>query len=173
MAVKEMSAEARGKSRAGRTTATVDTLGEIILGVVEALNFEPVLDYIVVADIEGDEVIIAPGQREGHVWGRVLAVGPGRPSEYSGEPIYYPAERDHVTFQHPNVCQEGQRVLYSRGAGTPIPIDGMTHRFLLPRDILARRGSSVQGVMTDPAAIAESDAEFYAAERTKDELRGS
>lgn len=109
----------------------------------DILGFTPALDYIVVKEswqdekrhvTVSDEMIRQRHATDGHIWGKVVAVGPGRSSEYTGKPIVHRLEVGGVAVQ-PVPCHKGDEVLYSLGAGTQIG----EHRFLLPRDILARR----------------------------------
>lgn len=94
------------------------------------LPFEPVYDYIIIEMPERSETTesglytpravdpLAPRVC------RVVAVGPGRHSEYSAEKLPAPP------------CGEGDRVLVPGGAGSKYTHDGVEYRFILPRDLL-------------------------------------
>jgi co-chaperonin GroES (HSP10) len=94
---------------------------------------QPVLDYIVV------KVNDAPMQNGIHMPYRdpsgpkqaeVLAVGPGRPSEYFGNTVLYRTATEEGLVSPVKV---GQTILFHGGAGTIGP-EG--NRWILPRDVM-------------------------------------
>ena len=127
VAVKTMQAEAQGKTK---NTAE--------------RQFTPALDYILVEDgleEKHGELFIPPGaRRDGHIWCEVLDVGPGRPSERTGDLILYPLRTvlDDDDYS-PAACVPGEEVLVSVGSWTRVEIDGAFYCFVRPGDIVARR----------------------------------
>jgi chaperonin GroES len=89
----------------------------------------PLEDRIVVRPEEGEEttisgIVIPDTAKEKPQEGTVLAVGPGKRSENSGELI-------------PVDVKEGDRVMYSKYGGTEIKVDGEDLLILSSRDVLA------------------------------------
>ena len=121
----------------------------------------PVLDQIVVTLTEEELAsglhLPVPMEPTGPKYAKVIAVGPGRPSEYSGTMISYGRRAASVRFGdgvgyidsdglgHGEVQYEavyqlvavGQTILIHGGAGTPVKRNGVEYRFILPRDVLA------------------------------------
>lgn len=92
-------------------------------------TLRPLEDRIVVRPLEAEEttaagIVIPDTAREKPQEGEVLAVGPGKRSEATGEVI-------------PLDVHEGDRVVYSRYAGTEITVDGEDLLILSSRDVLA------------------------------------
>ena len=93
------------------------------------VNLQPLEDRIVVKPSEGEEMtasglVIPDTAKEKPQQGEVLAVGPGRRSEQSGEVI-------------PLGISVGDTVVYSKYGGTEITIDGEDLLILTSRDVLA------------------------------------
>jgi chaperonin GroES len=93
------------------------------------MNLKPLDDRIVVKANEAEEktasgLVIPDTAKEKPQQGTVLAVGPGRRSEQSGEII-------------PLDVKVGDTVVYSKYGGTEITIDGEDLLILSGRDILA------------------------------------
>jgi chaperonin GroES len=97
------------------------------------MKLQPLEDRIVVRTAEAEEkttsglVIPAPA-KEKPQQGEVLAVGPGRRSEQTGEII-------------PMDIGTGDTVVYSKYGGTEITLDGEDYLILNARDVLAKVGS--------------------------------
>ena len=98
---------------------------------MSGLELKPLLDYIAVEVLEeqrasGLHVVgtVDPGAPK---YAKVLAVGPGRPSEYSGALVAY--------------CGfgVGDTVLMHGGAGVKFPQGLADVRFITPRDLIAVR----------------------------------
>src|SRR6185436_16624554 len=91
------------------------------------MDLIPVYDHIVIERVEqpGKIVLITEAAQVGPRYAKVLAVGPGRPSEYSG------------TMMPPPPCQVGDVILYHGGAGTMVEHQGKKLWFIFPRDVLA------------------------------------
>src|SRR5690606_7732057 len=92
----------------------------------------PLEDRLVVRPLEAEErtasgIVIPDTAKEKPQQGEVLAVGPGRRSEHTGELI-------------PLDVKEGDRVVYSRYGGTEITLDGEELLILSSRDVLAVMG---------------------------------
>ena len=92
-------------------------------------NIRPLEDRILVRPEEGEEttvsgIVIPDTAKEKPQEGTVLAVGPGKRSENSGEII-------------PVDVKEGDRVMYSKYGGTEIKVDGEELLILSARDVLA------------------------------------
>ena len=100
---------------------------------------QPVLDYIVLKPYTPE--ISATGQIHlphgnpllNAKLADVLAVGPGRPSEWTGSTITYPLADGSTAFSPVKV---GDRVQYHAGAGTKASHDGEETLWILPRDIM-------------------------------------
>ncbi len=96
------------------------------------MNLQPLDDRIVVRPSESEEttasgLVIPDTAKEKPQQGEVLAVGPGRRSDTTGELI-------------PLDVQVGDRVVYSKYGGTEITIDGEDLLILTGRDVLAKVG---------------------------------
>ena len=94
------------------------------------MNLKPLEDRIVVRTQEAEEtttsgLVIPDTAKEKPQQGEVLAVGPGRRSEQSGEII-------------PLGISVGDTVVYSKYGGTEITIDGEDLLILTSRDVLAK-----------------------------------
>ena len=95
---------------------------------VAMLDVKPVLDYIVIQRIEQVSpsglvlrtIADIPGPRKA----KVIALGPGRPSEWNAEIIPMP------------VVEVGDTVLYHGGAGTKWEEDGEAYWWIFPRDLM-------------------------------------
>ena len=95
------------------------------------MNLQPLEDRIVVKPGEGEEttasgLVIPDTAKEKPQQGEVLAVGPGRRSEQTGEVI-------------PVDVAVGDTVVYSKYGGTEITVDGQDVLILNARDVLAIR----------------------------------
>ena len=93
------------------------------------MNLQPLEDRIVVKPGEGEEttasgLVIPDTAKEKPQQGEVLAVGPGRRSEQTGEVI-------------PVDVAVGDTVVYSKYGGTEITVDGQDVLILNARDVLA------------------------------------
>jgi len=93
------------------------------------MNLKPLDDRIVVKANEAEErtasgLVIPDTAKEKPQQGSVLAVGPGRRSEQSGEII-------------PLDVKGGDTVVYSKYGGTEITVDGEDLLILSGRDVLA------------------------------------
>lgn len=93
------------------------------------MNLKPLEDRIVVRPNEAETqtasgLVIPDTAKEKPQQGTVLAVGPGKRSDSSGELI-------------PVGIEEGQTVLYSKYGGTEVTVDGGDVLVLNARDILA------------------------------------
>ena len=94
------------------------------------MNLVPLEDRIVVRTAEAEEttvsgLVIPDTAKEKPQQGEVLAVGPGRRAETSGELV-------------PLDIEVGDTVVYSKYGGTEITIDGEDLLILAGRDILAK-----------------------------------
>ena len=94
------------------------------------MNLQPLEDRIVVRPSEAEEttisgLVIPDTAKEKPQQGEVLAVGPGRRSEHSGELI-------------PMDVAAGDLVLYSKYGGTEVSVDGEDLLVLSGRDVLAK-----------------------------------
>ena len=93
------------------------------------MNLKPLDDRIVVKPNEAETqtasgLVIPDTAKEKPQQGTVLAVGPGKRAESSGELI-------------PVGIEEGQTVLYSKYGGTEVTVDGDELLVLNARDVLA------------------------------------
>ena len=93
------------------------------------MNLKPLDDRIVVRPSEAEQmtssgIVIPDTAKEKPQQGEVLAVGPGRRSEISGELI-------------PMNVAEGDIVVYSKYGGTEITVDNEDLLILTGRDVLA------------------------------------
>ncbi len=96
------------------------------------MKLQPLEDRIVVRSSEPEEMtvsglVIPDTAKEKPQQGEVLAVGPGRRAEQSGEII-------------PMDLKAGDTVVYSKYGGTEITIDGEDLLILTSRDVLAKVG---------------------------------
>jgi chaperonin GroES len=96
------------------------------------MNLQPLDDRIVVRPSEAEEktasgLVIPDTAKEKPQQGEVLAVGPGRRAENTGELI-------------PLDIKTGDKVVYSKYGGTEITIDGEDLLILTSRDVLAKVG---------------------------------
>ena len=94
------------------------------------MNLQPLDDRIVVRPSEAEEktasgLVIPDTAKEKPQQGEVLAVGPGRRSENTGEII-------------PVDVATGDTVVYSKYGGTEITVDGEDLLILTGRDVLAK-----------------------------------
>src|SRR3981189_2911983 len=94
------------------------------------MNLQPLDDRIVVRPSEAEEktasgLVIPDTAKEKPQQGTVLAVGPGRRSEQTGEVI-------------PLILAAGNTVVYPKYGGTEITIDGEDLLILTSRDVLAK-----------------------------------
>ena len=94
-----------------------------------SLNLRPLGDRVVVKPLEREEVtksgIVLPDTaKEKPQQGEVLAAGPGKRSEHTGELL-------------PVDVKVGDTVVYSKYGGTEITIDGEDLLILNGRDVLA------------------------------------
>jgi chaperonin GroES len=94
------------------------------------MNLQPLEDRIVVRPGESEEttasgIVIPDTAKEKPQQGEVLAVGPGRRSEQTGELV-------------PLDIGAGDTVVYSKYGGTEITIDGEDLLILTSRDVLAK-----------------------------------
>ena len=98
------------------------------------MKLQPLEDRIVVRPAEAEEMtvsglVIPDTAKEKPQQGEVLAVGPGRRAEHSGELI-------------PLDLAVGDTVVYSKYGGTEITIDGEDLLILSGRDVLAKVGAA-------------------------------
>ena len=96
------------------------------------MKLQPLEDRIVVRPNEAEEktasgLVIPDTAKEKPQQGEVLAVGPGRRAENSGELV-------------PIDLSEGDTVVYSKYGGTEITVDGEDLLILSSRDVLAKVG---------------------------------
>jgi chaperonin GroES len=96
------------------------------------MNLVPLDDRIVVRPSESEEktasgIVIPDTAKEKPQQGEVLAVGPGRRAESSGELI-------------PIDVKVGDTVVYSKYGGTEITVKGEDLLILSSRDVLAKLG---------------------------------
>jgi chaperonin GroES len=94
------------------------------------MKLQPLEDRIVVRASEAEEttasgLVIPDTAKEKPQQGEVLAVGPGRRSEQSGEII-------------PVDVAAGDTIIYSKYGGTEITVDGEDLLILSSRDVLAK-----------------------------------
>jgi chaperonin GroES len=94
------------------------------------MNLQPLDDRIVVRPSESDQttasgLVIPDTAKEKPQQGEVLAVGPGRRADTTGEVI-------------PLDLKVGDKVIYSKYGGTEITIDGEDLLILTGRDVLAK-----------------------------------
>ena len=94
------------------------------------MNLQPLDDRIVVRPSESEErtasgLVIPDTAKEKPQQGEVLAVGPGRRAETTGEVI-------------PLDIKVGDKVIYSKYGGSEITVDGQDLLILTGRDVLAK-----------------------------------
>ncbi|MDP8992960.1 MAG: co-chaperone GroES [Actinomycetota bacterium] len=97
------------------------------------MNLQPLDDRLVVRPSESEEttasgLVIPDTAKEKPQQGEVVAVGPGRRAESTGELI-------------PLDVQVGDRVVYSKYGGTEFTMDGEDLLILTSRDVLAKVAS--------------------------------
>ena len=93
------------------------------------MSLKPLDDRIVVEPNEAEQttasgLVIPDTAKEKPQQGKVLAVGPGKRAENTGDLI-------------PLDISEGQTVLYSKYGGTEVTVDGKDLLILSSRDVLA------------------------------------
>ena len=98
------------------------------------MNLQPLEDRIVVRPEEAQEttvsgLVIPDTAKEKPQQGEVLAIGPGRRAENSGDLI-------------PIDLTVGDTVVYSKYGGTEITVDGEDLLILSSRDVLAKQKSA-------------------------------
>lgn len=98
------------------------------------MKLQPLEDRIVVRPAEAEEtttsgLVIPDTAKEKPQQGEVLAVGPGRRAENSGELI-------------PLDIAVGDTVVYSKYGGTEITVEGEDLLILSGRDVLAKLGTT-------------------------------
>ena len=94
-----------------------------------SVSIKPLEDRIVIKSLEAEQttasgLVIPDTAKEKPQQGEVLAVGPGRRSDQTGELI-------------PVDVQVGDKVVYSKYGGTEITVDGQDLLILNARDVLA------------------------------------
>jgi chaperonin GroES len=94
------------------------------------MNLQPLDDRIVVRPSDAEEktasgLVIPDTAKEKPQQGEVLAVGPGRRADNTGELV-------------PMDVKKGDKVVYSKYGGTEITIDGEDLLILSSRDVLAK-----------------------------------
>lgn len=92
------------------------------------MKLKPLNDRVIVTRVEKEQktaggIIIPDTAKEKPQEGKIVAVGPGKLDD-SGKRI-------------PMEVKEGDRILFSKYAGTEIKIDGVEHIFMKEDDILA------------------------------------
>ena len=100
------------------------------------MKLQPLEDRIVVRTAEAEEktasgLVIPDTAKEKPQQGEVLAVGPGRRSDQTGDII-------------PLDLAVGDTVVYSKYGGTEITVDGKDYLILNARDVLAKIGASAK-----------------------------
>ena len=91
------------------------------------MKIKPLFDRVVIKDVESEEttksgIILTSAAKEKPQMAEVLAVGPG--GEVDGK---------QVTMQ----VKVGQKVIYSKYAGTEVKLDGQEVKIVSQKDILA------------------------------------
>ena len=91
------------------------------------MNVKPLFDRVVIKHVEAEEttksgIILTSAAKEKPQMAEVLAVGPG--GEVDGK---------QVTMQ----VKVGQKVIYSKYAGTEVKLDGQEVKIVSQKDILA------------------------------------
>lgn len=93
------------------------------------VNIKPLEDRVIVTIDESEQttasgLVIPDTAKEKPQQGTVVAVGPGKRSEHTGEPIALDVNA-------------GDTVLFSKYGGTEVKVDGSEYLILSARDILA------------------------------------
>ena len=93
------------------------------------MKFKPLNDRVIVTRVEEDQktasgIIIPDTAKEKPQEGKIVAVGPGKMDNKGKQRI-------------PLDVKKGDRILFSKYAGTEIKIDGVEHIFMKEDDILA------------------------------------
>ncbi|MBO5534637.1 MAG: co-chaperone GroES [Clostridia bacterium] len=91
------------------------------------MNLKPLFDRVVIKDAESEEttkggIILTNSAKEKPQYAFVIAVGPGGV-----------VDGKDITMQ----VKEGQKVVYSKYAGTEIKMDGEEYKIIRQSDILA------------------------------------
>ncbi len=91
------------------------------------MNLKPLFDRVVIKDAESEEttkggIILTNSAKEKPQYAFVIAVGPGGV-----------VDGKDITMQ----VKEGQKVVYSKYAGTEIKMDGEEYKIIRQNDILA------------------------------------
>ena len=91
------------------------------------MNVKPLFDRVVIKDVETEEttkggIILTSSAKEKPQYANIIAVGPGGV-----------VDGKEVTMQ----VQVGQKVIYSKYAGTEVKIDGEELKIVCQSDILA------------------------------------
>ena len=91
------------------------------------MNLKPLFDRVVIKDAESEEttkggIILTNSAKEKPQYAFVIAVGPGGV-----------VDGKDITMQ----VKEGQKVVYSKYAGTEIKMDGEEYKIVRQNDILA------------------------------------
>ena len=91
------------------------------------MNLKPLFDRVVIKDAESEEttkggIILTNSAKEKPQYAFVIAVGPGGV-----------VDGKDITMQ----VKEGQKVVYSKYAGTEIKMDGEEYKIMRQSDILA------------------------------------
>ena len=92
------------------------------------MKLKPLDNRVIVTRVEEEQrtaggIIIPDTAKEKPQEGKIVAVGPGK--------------RDDKGKRIPLVVKNGDRILFSKYAGTEIKIDGVEHIFMKEDDILA------------------------------------
>ena len=92
------------------------------------MKIKPLDDRVIVVGVDKEQkttggIIIPDTAKEKPQEGKVVAVGPGK--------------RDEDGKRIPPEVKKGDRILFSKYAGTEIKIDGVEHLFMREDDILA------------------------------------
>jgi len=92
------------------------------------MKFKPLNDRVIVTRVEKEQkttggIIIPDTAKEKPQEGKIVAVGPGK--------------LDDKGNRIPLEVKKGDRILFSKYAGTEIKIDGVEHVFMKEDDILA------------------------------------
>jgi len=92
------------------------------------MKIKPLDDRVIVVRVDKEQktsggIIIPDTAKEKPQEGKVVAVGPGK--------------RDEDGKRIPPEVKKGDRILFSKYAGTEIKIDGVEHLFMREDDILA------------------------------------
>ena len=91
------------------------------------MNVKPLFDRVVIKNVEAEEttksgIILTSSAKEKPQYAYVIAVGPGGV-----------VDGKEITMQ----VKEGQKVVYSKYAGTEIKMDGEEYKIIRQSDILA------------------------------------